>query len=113
MDKSSLQSRKDRLMRHFKEIVKEINDEDDCIILYNGIRLAVSKKCANKGYRIKPGDYIINRETKELFLFIGIGRIHLGPPHLFPWVIREGKYQPTVIQDSYLAELFDEKYILA
>ena len=110
MDLENIQLRKDSLMAYFSRIIREFDEAGNCIVFNSGAMLSISKKCADKNYRIKPGQYIVSRQTGEMFLFLGVARLNTELPDLLPWVLREGKFKPTMIYDSYLTEQFDEKY---
>ncbi|MEI6378552.1 MAG: hypothetical protein WCO55_02750 [Candidatus Falkowbacteria bacterium] len=108
----NLQNRKDVLMMYFLKIIVKFDDNGNYIIINNGKLMPINRQCEDKDYRIKPGDYIINKQTNELFLFLGTGPLDNDKLEEFPWVLREGKYLPTVIFDRDLIEQFDEKYVL-
>lgn len=110
MEINNLQARKDGLMDYFSKIIKEIDGYGNCSIYYNNFSLTVNKNCKEKGYKIKPGEFIVNKETGELFLFLGIGELNTNALYHFPWILREGKFFPTLLSDDDLTIKFDQKY---
>jgi len=106
----SLESRKKSLQRYFESIILHINHDGTILINSRDSLTNISQDCVNKNYHIKPGQFIMHNETKELFMFIGIGQPNADIAEKFPWIIRESKYRPLMIHDQFLTDRFLERY---